>query len=329
MLKYPIAMKKLFLFFVLASTAQAQNEFKTVGKIEKYHADLDKIIHGTPQAEIISEGYQWTEGPLWVKNMLLFSDVPKNTIYKWTEKGGTEVYLTPSGFTGKDSKSKEPGSNGLLLDHQGRLILCQHGDRQMARMDAKLNKAKPNFTSLAKTYQNKRFSSPNDAAINRKGEIFFTDPPYGLPSQNDKDPSKEIAFNGVYKIKTNGEVVLLVDSLTRPNGIALFPDEKKLLIGNSDPSKPYWYIYDIVGDQLANGRIFFKDEVRGSPDGLKIGKDGIVYSSGPGGILFLNAEGVLLGKLRVDQAVSNCALSEDEKTLYITNNKRVLRFKMR
>jgi gluconolactonase len=328
-IKYISAMKKLFLLLLVACTAQAQNTFKTIGKIEKYHADLDKIIKGNPLAEIISEGHVWTEGPLWIKNMLLFSDAPNNTVYKWTEKKGTEVYLKPSGFTGKESKSKEPGSNGLLLDNKGNLVLCQHGDRQMAKMDASLEKPKAKFISLANNYQGKRFSSPNDAAINSKGEIFFTDPPYGLPSQGDQDPTKEIPYNGVYKIKTNGEVILLVDSLTRPNGIALFPDEKKLLIANSDSKKPYWYIYDIDGDKLTNGKIFYRDKLPGGPDGLKIGKDGIIYTSGPGGILFLNAEGVLLGRLKVDEPVSNCSLSEDEKTLYITNNKRVLRFRMR
>lgn len=173
-------MKKIFFLLLIASTSQAQ--FKTIGKLEKYHADLDKIIPGNPQAEIISEGHVWTEGPLWVKNMLLFSDAPNNTVYKWTEKKGTEVYLKPSGFTGGESKSKEPGSNGLLLDNKGNLILCQHGDRQMAKMDANLEKPKAKFISLSNNYEGKRFSSPNDAAINSKGEIFFTDPPYGLPS---------------------------------------------------------------------------------------------------------------------------------------------------
>lgn len=323
-------MKKIVFLLLSAFVSQAQSSgYPTIGTLEKHHPDFDKIVSKNAKAEVISEGHQWTEGPLWIDGQLLFSDVPKNTVYRWTEKKGTEVYLKPSGFTGKNSKSKEPGSNGLLLDNKANLILCQHGDRSIARMQNLLSNPKAKFTTLASHYKGMKFSSPNDADINSKGEIFFTDPPYGLPAQNDDDPAKEIPFNGVYKIKTNGDVILLVDSLTRPNGIALTPDEKKVIIGNSDPQKPYWYIYDIDDDHLKNGKIFYKDKISGAPDGLKIGKDGIVYSSGPGGILFLNSEGVLLGKLKLDEPVSNCALSHDEKTLYITNNSRVLRLNLR
>lgn len=324
----PKPMKKyLFLLSVFAYACHAQHP----GKIEKWDKDLDRVFTTGELPEVISEGYTWTEGPLWIAGRLLFSDVPGNTVYQWTEKGGTTVYLRPSGFTGEKSESREPGSNGLLTDLQGNLILCQHGDRRMARMDAPVSQPEARFITLADRYENRRFSSPNDAAINSRGEIFFTDPPYGLPAQNDRDPAKELPFNGVYKIKANGEVILLVDSLTRPNGIALFPDEKQLLIANSDPEKPHWYIYDIHGDRLENGRIFHtrQEKLRGLPDGLKIDRQGIVYSSGPGGILIFNADGKPLGRVLLDEPVSNCALSEDEKTLYITNNTRVLKWKMR
>ncbi len=322
-------MKHLLTFFFLFLSCQTQE--KRLGKIEKWDKDLDQVFTTGELAEVISEGYTWTEGPLWAAGRLLFSDVPGNTVYQWTEKGGTSVYLRPSGFTGEKSESREPGSNGLLTDLSGNLLLCQHGDRQMARMDAPVSQPEARFITLADRYENRRFSSPNDAAINSRGEIFFTDPPYGLPAQNDHDPAKEIPFNGVYKIKADGEVILLVDSLTRPNGIALFPDEKRLLIANSDPAKPHWYIYDIQGDRLENGRIFHtrQEKLPGSPDGLKIDRQGIVYSSGPGGILIFNADGKPLGRLRLDEPVSNCALSEDQKTLYITNNTRVLRWRIR
>lgn len=323
-------MKKIVLaVFLLSFSCQAQKQ--RLGKIEKWDSQLDQVFTTGELPEVISEGYSWTEGPLWIAGRLLFSDVPGNTVYQWTEEGGTSVYLRPSGFTGEKSVSREPGSNGLLSDLKGNLLLCQHGDRRMARMDAPVSRPQPVFTSLADRYENRRFSSPNDAVMNSAGEIFFTDPPYGLPSQNDQDPTKEIPFNGVYKIKTNGEVILLVDSLTRPNGIALFPDEKRLLIANSDSQKPHWYIYDIQGDRLENGRLFYipDEKLPGGPDGLKIDRQGIVYSSGSGGIFIFNTDGKLLGRLRLDEPVSNCALSEDEKTLYITNNKRVLRWKMK
>ncbi len=321
--------KLLLTVFSLSLSCYAQAQ--RIGKIEKWDPQLEQIFTSGELPEVISEGYTWTEGPLWAGNRLLFSDVPGNTVYQWTENGGTSVYLKPSGFTGEKSVSREPGSNGLFLDPAGNLLLCQHGDRCIARMDAPLNEPVARFTTLARHYEGKRFSSPNDGIMSSGGEIYFTDPPYGLPTQNDQDPTKEIPFNGVYKIKTNGEVVLLLDSLTRPNGIALFPDEKRLLIANSDGAKPYWYIYDIEGDRLKNGRIFYsaKEKLPGAPDGLTINREGIVFTSGPGGILILNAQGKLLGRLRLEEPASNCALSDDQKTLYITNNKQVLRWKLR
>lgn len=314
-----------------------QTTYKTVGTIERYDSAINQILSaGAHTAEIIAEGFKWSEGPLWVEKqrMLLFSDVPQNTIYKWTAGKGKEVYLKPSGYTGSVERGGEMGSNGLLLDKGGRLVMCQHGDRRMARMDAPLDKPQPNFVTLAAAYQGKRISSPNDAAYNSKGELFFTDPPYGLPQRNENDPAKETAWNGVYKVKKNGEVVLLIDSLTRPNGIAFFPGEKKLLVANSDPRKPNWYVYDVKGDALVNGKIFYSAagydrKLQGLPDGLKIDKKGNVYTSGPGGIYFFNGQGKLLGMLKVPDATSNVALSADEKTLYITNNRQVLRLQMR
>jgi gluconolactonase len=219
------------------------------------------------------------------------------------------------------------------MDSDGNLVLCQHGNRQMARMDAPIDKPEPKFVTLADKYKGKLFSSPNDATFNSKGELFFTDPPYGLLSQSDNDPAKQTSWNGVYKVKKNGEVILLTDSLTRPNGIAFFPGEKKLLVANSDPQKPNWYIFDVDGDKLSNGKIFYhavsEKGMKGLPDGLKIDKQGNVFATGPGGVHIFNKDGKLLGRLRVDAATSNCSLSADQKTLYITNDMYVLRFKMR
>ncbi|HEV7780008.1 MAG TPA: SMP-30/gluconolactonase/LRE family protein, partial [Chitinophagaceae bacterium] len=156
--------------------------FQTTGTIERIDPALDSIISAGAKAEIIAGGFEWSEGPLWIENenMLLFSDVPKNIIYKWTAEKGKEVYLQPSGYTGTEpSPCKEPGSNGLLLDKNGDLVLCQHGNRQMARMDAPLDKPEAKFITLAEKFEGKRFSSPNDAVYNSSGELFFTDPPYG------------------------------------------------------------------------------------------------------------------------------------------------------
>lgn len=324
------------LFLLLSASCMAQTTYKTVGTIERYDSAINQLISPGAKAEVIAEGFKWSEGPLWVEKpgMLLFSDVPQNTIYKWTPQGGKEVYLKPSGYTSTVERGGEMGSNGLLLDKEGHLVLSQHGDRRMARMDAPLTNPTPNFVTLADKYQGKRISSPNDATYNSKGELFFTDPPYGLPGRNDNDPTKETPFNGVYKVKKNGDVVLLIDSLSRPNGIAFFPGEKKLLVANSDPRKPNWYVYDVKGDALENGRIFYSvagydRKLQGLPDGLKIDKKGNVYAAGPGGIYFFNSNGKLLGMLRVPEATSNVALSADEKTIYITNNMQVLRLQMR
>jgi gluconolactonase len=330
-------MKKfsVFVFLIVTIIMNAQQRYKTIGVIERIDPSFDKIVSTDAKAEIIAEGFVWSEGPVWVEQykMLLFSDVPRDTIFKWTEKNGKEVYLTPSGYTGATPRGGEMGSNGLTLDKNGSLVMCQHGDRQVARMDASVDRPAPKYISIADKYNGKKFNSPNDLVFNSKGELFFTDPPYGLEKQMD-DPKKEIPFQGVYKVKTNGQVVLLTDSLTRPNGIALFPGEKQLLVANSDPEKPNWYIFDLVGDYLKNGKIFYSSaghdkSLKGLPDGFKIDKNGNVIASGPGGVFFFNKDGKLLGKLKLENATSNITLSPDEKTIYITNDMYVLRLRMR
>jgi len=307
------------------------------GTLIKTDAGLDSIADEGVVAEVIAKGFDWSEGCLWIPDhdMLLFSDIPNNRVYKWTSLRGAEVFLEPSGYTGEmPSESPESGSNGLALDNKGRLLLCQHGNRQVVRMDSAIGKASPLFKTLAVKYMGKRFNSPNDLVCANNGDIYFTDPPYGLPTQSDMDPKKEMVWNGVYKIKADGEVVLLVDSLTRPNGIALFPEENQLLVANSDENKANWYLFDIKGDRLENGRIFYsvKESERsgaGLPDGLKITKKGYVIATGPEGIYFFSQDGKKLGLLPLHYPASNCTLSEDEKTLYITNDGYVLRVRLR
>ena len=332
----------LFLIILIACNSEQKSKnqemnYKTIGSIERYDAALESIISSNAAIEVLADGFEWSEGPLWIEKhkMLLFSDVPMNTIFKWTEGKGNEVYLKPSGYTGTEpSLCKEPGSNGLLLDAAGNLILCQHGDRQVGKMDAPLDKPEAKFISLANKYNAKRFSSPNDAVYNNAGELFFTDPPYGLQTQDDRDPKKEIPFNGVYKVKSNGEVILLVDSITRPNGLAFLPGEKKLIVACSDPARPNWYIYEVSGDSLINGKVFYSaaeeaKTMRGLPDGLKIDKNGNVFATGPGGVNIFNSDGKELGLVKLADPTSNCALSPDEKTLYITNDMNLVRVKLR
>src|SRR5438477_747566 len=282
----------------------SSTKYKTIGTIERIDPALDNIISPNAKIEVIAEGFDWSEGPVWIesKKMLLFSDVPQNIVYKWTEGKGKEIYLTPSGYTDSTKRGGEMGSNGLVLDPNGKLVLCQHGNRQMARMNASFDDPKPLFVAVANNYKGKKFNSPNDAVYNSKGELFFTDPPYGLEKLLD-DPKKEIPFQGVYKVKKNGEVILLVDSLTRPNGIAFMPGEKTLIVSNSDASKPFWYAFDVgQNDSFNNARIFYKasgydSSAKGLPDGLKIDRNGNVFATGPGGVWIFNRKGKLLGKI--------------------------------
>jgi gluconolactonase len=337
--------KTFFLFLlvvIIACNSNQENKkqemsYKSIGSIERLDPALDNLISPYAKIEIIADGFDWSEGPLWIgkHKMLLFSDIPPNTIYKWTEEKGKEIYLTPSGYTDTLKRGGEIGSNGLILDKEGNLVLCQHGDRRMARMDAPLDKPAPKFITLAGKYDGKRLNSPNDAVYNSAGELFFTDPPYGLETQDDKDPKKEIPFNGVYKVKTTGEIILLLDSITRPNGLAFLPGEKKLIIACSDPAKPYWYIYDVNDDSLSNGKIFYNAAeeaskgVKGLPDGLKIDKNGNVFATGPGGVYIFNSEGKKLGLIKFTESTSNCAFSTDEKTLFVTNDMNLVRIKLR
>lgn len=329
-------MKKTALFLLVLLgifSCRVADEAKTIGSVERIDTSLDDLIDPSATLEVLSEGYEWSEGPVWVdsEKMLLFSDVPMNTVYKWTEENGTEVYLKPSGYTGESSSnSAEEGSNGLALDGKGKLVLCQHGDRRLAAMDAPLNAPQAIFTTLADQYDGKKFNSPNDVAIRRNGDYFFTDPPYGLP----KNLNQEIPFQGVYKL-SEGTVTLLVDSLTRPNGLAFSPDEKTLVIANSDPAKAIWYAFELTpDDSLVNGRIFHDATAAaktepGLPDGLKIDRQGNIFATGPGGVWIFNKDGKLLGKIKVPVPTANCAFSADEKTLFLTADNYLLRLKMR
>lgn len=317
-------------------TAEKKTEVSSIGSIERLDAAADDIFGKEPVIEIIGEGYKWSEGPVWVdsQKMLLFSDVPNNVVHKWTEAKGVEQYLTPSGYTGSGTYSREPGSNGLTLSPDGKLVLCQHGDRRVAFMDAPLDKPEARFVTISDSYDGKKLSSPNDVVFRKNGDMFFTDPPYGLPNQAE-DASKELPFNGVYKV-SGGNTTLVVDSLTRPNGLAFMKGERTLLVANSDPDKAMWYAFDLdESDSVVNSRIFFdatsnsKAGEKGLPDGLRVDSKGNVYATGPGGIWIFNGEAKPIGRIRLTEPAANCALSADEKTLYITNNMYLVRVKLR
>jgi len=306
----------------------------TLGTILRKDPRFDALIPPGARMEILSGGYEWTEGPLWIKDggYLIFSVIPPNKVCRWKEGEGVSIFLKPSGLTGPKDLRPEPGSNGLILDPQGRLVLCQHGDRRMARMDAPLDKPEPKFVTLADKYEGKKLNSPNDGCFHSSGALYFTDPPYGLVSRMD-DPTKELPFQGVYRVGTDGKLTLLTKEVTRPNGIAFSPDEKTLYVASSDPDKAVWHAYPVNADgTLGAGRIFAdftKDvgKVKGLPDGMKVDVHGNLFATGPGGVLVFAPDGTHLGTLATGQATSNCAWGEDGSTLFITADQYIVRIK--
>ncbi|MDP4283170.1 MAG: SMP-30/gluconolactonase/LRE family protein [Bacteroidota bacterium] len=299
-----------------------------IGKIEIYDKSALPLIDSNATIEVIARGFNWAEGPVWIaeKNSLLFSNVPENKIYQWAQGDSTSVYLRNSGYTGTKERKGEIGSNGLTLDKNGRLLICQSGNRQVVRMNAGLNKPKADYTVLAASYNGKKFNSPNDLACDSKGNIYFTDPTYGLP-QGDTDPERELNFEGVYKIDIDGKLTLLTDSIPKPNGIALSLDEKKLYVASSDNKKPKWYVYDLdANGNLKDGHVLFdaaplkeKATVKQGPDGFKIDKYGNLFAAGPDGINIISPGGKLLGLIKIyDRKTSNCAFNESKDVLYIT-----------
>ena len=265
--------------------------------------------------------------------MLLLSDVPGNTIYKWTETNGKELYVKPGGYTDTVKRGGFMGPNGLALSQDGKLLVCQHGDRRVAMMDAPLNAPQSKFITVAGAYNGKRLNSHNDLYLTSDGDLYFTDPAYGF-ERGTRDPKKDLSNQGVYRVDEAGNITLLIDSLESPNGIAMFPGGKKLLVSNSDYRKKMWHTYDITSNgSLTNATLFYdvsNEKGGGLCDGLKIDKKGNVFASGPGGIWIFTKAGKLIGKIKINGvSASNCALTPDNKTLFITANQYLLRVKMR
>lgn len=302
--------------------------YPTLGQIVRLDARFDQLVPKDARIEVLASGFTWSEGPVWVRESggrpggyLLFSDVPQNTIFRWTEKDGVTPFLKPSGYTGLGLYSQEPGSNGLTVDARGRLIACEHGDRRVSALPLDGTGGK---RTLADTYQGKRFNSPNDVVALPDGSYYFTDPPYGLP---DRETSKlrETDLFGVYRIAPTGTVTLVVGDLTRPNGLALSPDRQTLYVAQSDPDRPMIMAYPLQADGSAGkGRIVFgadglkKQGLTGGFDGMKVDQAGNLWVTGPGGVLVLSPAGDFLGHLKTGVATANCAWGDDGSTLYIT-----------
>ncbi len=320
-----------------AASGQQNSSTKdsVVGAIILYDNSAAASIDRNARITIIGKGYNWAEGPVWLakEQMLLLSDVPENKIYSWKDGDTPHVYLTPGGYTGKAPREGEIGSNGLALDSDGRLLICQSGNRQVARLNGDINNPRPGFTALAKDYKGKKFNSPNDLVADSHNNIYFTDPVYGLP-QGENDATRELSFEGVYKISATGTLTLLLDSIPRPNGVALSPNENILYIASSDSLKPAWYAYKLdaqgnitSGGVLLNARpLKDKATVKQGPDGMKLDAAGNIFSAGPDGINIISPGGKLLGLIKiVGRKASNCAFNETKSVLYVTADDLVLK----
>ncbi|MBD3265959.1 SMP-30/gluconolactonase/LRE family protein [bacterium] len=302
--------------------------YPTLGRVERLDAAMDEIVPANAKIEVLAKGFDWSEGPVWIDegDYVLFSDVPQNIVYKWKEGEGLTEYLQPSGLTDGSGRG---GSNGLALNPEGQLVLCQHGDRRMAIMDAPLHAPKPKFTTIADSYNEKQFNSPNDCAYHKNGDLYFTDPPYGLGGQEG-----ELGFSGVYRVNEKGEVQRITKELTRPNGIAFSPDYKTLYVANSDRQDPKWMAYDVAEDgSVSGGRLFFDADTlpkdrQGGCDGMKVDQEGNVYATGPGGVLIFNPEGKHLGTIMPYNRTANCCFGDDGKTLYITADRYLARIRL-
>ena len=306
----------------------------TIGEVQRHDDALDKLIAPDTPIQRLADGFDWAEGPVWVKDggYLLFSDIPPNKIYQWSEAGGLKEFLHPSGYTGNTPRGGEPGSNGLLLDAQGRLVLCQHGDRRIARLNSPLTQPQPNYETLIARYNGKRFNSPNDACFAANGDLYFTDPPYGL-EQRLRDPKKELSFQGVYRRRAGGQLTLLTDAIQFPNGIALSVDEKTLYVAESS-RQPRIHAFDFQAEgMLGKGRSFFDARPlraagkRGGCDGLKLDAAGNLFATGPGGVLVISPEGKHLGTIHTGTAIANVGWGDDGHSLYLTSDNLLCRIR--
>ncbi|KAF1711561.1 SMP-30/gluconolactonase/LRE family protein [Pseudoxanthomonas sacheonensis] len=317
-----------------AAAGASRQSFPTLGRLTVFDESFHDVVAPDVRIEKIAEGFTWAEGPAWVRqgNYLLFTDVPENTLYRWSERDGISVFLKPSGLAGPNPGTlREAGANGLYAEPAGTVVLADSGTRVVARLDPE-TKLK---TTLAATYQGKKFNSPNDVVRRSDGAVFFTDPPYGLKGL-DESPVKELKFNGVYRVDTDGSVHLLDDGLSFPNGIALSPDERTLYVSNSDPKRPIWMAYSLDAQGDVTSKLVFADAtdllgegVPGLPDGMAVAEDGRLFATGPGGVLVFDPDGKRLGRIETGTAISNCAFGDDGHTLYMSSHTLVARVRLK
>jgi gluconolactonase len=321
MRRFSIPAIALTIMAAAVSQTQAQQP-ETLGRILRFDPAMDKLIPKDATIEVLASGFTWSEGPVWVGSAadghLLFSDIPRNSVFRWKEGEGISLFLNPSGYTGATFYGLEPGCNGLIIDPQGRLVSCEHGDRRVSV----LTKAGGKRT-LVDNYQGKRLNSPNDGCYHSNGDLYFTDPPYGLPNRYE-DHRRELDHCGVYRLAADGELTLLTTEMTRPNGIAFSPDEKTLYVAQSDPAAALWKAFPVKADGTLGDSTVFHDateavgKLPGLPDGLKADADGNLFATGPGGVYVFAPDGKLLGRIDTGQRTANCGWGEDGRTLFLT-----------
>lgn len=320
------------LLVVQAGITAAQTSMTAETAIRRLDPRLDALVPRDAALERVASGFTWIEGPLWdaEDGSLLFSDIPSNSVYRVRPGSDPELVLRPSGYTGRAPfPGREPGSNGLLFDPHGRLVLLQHGDRRVARLGED-----GRFVPLAERYEGRRLNSPNDAILAPGGDILFTDPPFGLPGAYD-DPGRELPFQGVFRLAPDGTLTLLTDALRAPNGLALSPDGGTLYVSNADRADPVVVAFDVLPDgSLANRRVFLRldrwvrDGLPGAPDGMEIDESGNLYVAGPGGLHVVASDGTELGVLWPGATTSNAAWGDDGYTLYLTASDAVWRVRL-
>lgn len=328
-------MKRLILAALVAVAtggfAAPLETYPHVGRIERLSPRFDALVDPAMPIEKLGEGYRWSEGPVWVRQgaYLLFSDVPANRMYRWSEGAGVNVFLEPSGLAGPvPATLREAGSNGLIPGPGNTILMADSGSRAIARLDLATRRK----TLLATTYRGRRFNSPNDLVLARSGAIYFTDPPYGLAGL-DESPLKEQPVNGVYRLDPDGRVTLIDRDLTFPNGILLSPDGRTLYVSNSDPRRAIWMAYrldrrgNVISRRvLADVTAEVARERPGLPDGMAIDAHGNLFASAPGGILVMGPDGTRLGRIETGQPIANCAFGgAGGRTLYITSNNMIAR----
>ena len=327
-------MKKYILSFFLLSILSCVNNTNqenytrlTRGNVQIFDESAKIFVNEDSRIELLADSLFLSEGPLWIKslNSLLFTQVASNKVFKWNENDGLSVYLDPSGYTGIVPAEPDGlvGSNGMVLNSNGDLILAQHGDRRVAKLIDWDNET-PEFETLAGRYNDKLFNSPNDLVYADNGDLYFTDPPYGFGLEKLLTSElKEQPVNGVYKLTKTGEVVLLVEDILLPNGIAISNDNKTLYVNSSDVEYPIITKFDITENGLENREIFFDgtELIKSSEgwfDGLKVHSSGNIFSTGPGGVLILTPEGKHLATIGTTSNALNCAFGNNEEYLYIT-----------